>query len=579
MSRHRELKKQKVSCLSQIDDLRNSIIRVEDSISVYNQQLKDIDGDLAETIEKTKKATLAEEINKHTFKHTEIISKLQNKREEILSNKEKKLANVTYEKFSKKTKDRMSIEDSVARAEKIKSALDEKMGKRLSSELSRIIPNTKGFNSLAEIQEAFDELENVSKKLRGSRDFLPRLEAMIFSYNTAELDKNTMIVFAVVVVIILVLLMYSMPLLIILLVAFFGYNIYKSLVYYDAMSTAKVLVTNANNINASIEEGIRNKVKSKKNEIELKFQAMLDDVDKKIATVEDLVSDVTQEIENDFTFNEQGIIDSFKTKKDSIREQIEKNQNQIRDYQAQIESLNKKIVDIDGEINEEGKNIFEKYYPSSGVADEPSYLYIDDILLDIVDNDPKLFELPRGSAFYLYKDEDSLFKFLNLYLVSLYSRMAISSLYVKLFDEKYAGTKTIDFSRIESYALSFNKDDTKERVRELNQELLKRIKVLGSKPIDVYNKEMIEDESSPQSYIVVIDLFNKPSEDEDRSQIIRNGFNYGIIYNSFMCIKDVEGDAKVLDLIKNGYNSYYLLGDDGIKRKAPKFLDMLKEKK
>ena len=54
MSRHRELKKQKVSCLSQIDDLRNSIIRVEDSISVYNQQLKDIDGDLAETIEKTK---------------------------------------------------------------------------------------------------------------------------------------------------------------------------------------------------------------------------------------------------------------------------------------------------------------------------------------------------------------------------------------------------------------------------------------------------------------------------------------------------------------------------------------------
>ena len=579
MSKHRELKNQKKAYLSQIDDLNLSIDRVVDANKVCHNMLKGIDSEQEKTIEETKKTTLANEINKHTFKHSEILSKLQKKKEEILSNKEKKLANITYEKFSKKTKDKLSVEDSIKRSEEIKSMLDEKIGKRLSSELSRVIPGNKGFNSLSEIQEAFIELESTAGKLGKSRDLLPRLESMVFSYDAGELDKNGTIMFLVVVLILLIMLIYSMPLLIIALSVLFICNVHKSLVYYHAMSIAKVLVSNVNKINSSIEEGIKNKVKSKQVEIEGKFQVMLDNVDKKISTVEELILDVTEEIERDFVFNDSSIIESYKSKKDSITEQVSRNDNQIKDYFSQIDTINEKIKEIDKEILAEGKNIFEKYYPPSGYVEEGSYIYLDDILLDIIDNDPLLLELPRGSAIYLYKDEQQMFNYLTLYLTSLYSRMVISSLYVKLFDFKYAGTKTINFASIESFSQVLNKEDVKSQIELLNKEMMKRIKILGSKQIDDYNKEMIEDDSAPLDYHIIIDLFNKPSDNGEQNQLLINGFKYGIVYNSFLNVKDIEGDEKMIDKIKSTYGNYYFIGDAGVNKKSSKFLDALKAKK
>ena len=580
MSRHRELKSQRRKLTLEIEEIRSGIRRVEDNNKVYQMTLDNLEDDFVKSVDKAEKAALADEINKHTFKHTEILGKLQNKREEILTNRDRKLENITYEKYAKKAKNKLSIEDSVKRSENIQSILEEKIGKRLSSELSRIIPSNRSFNTLTEIQDAFDELELISGKLGKDLDVVSRLEKIIFSYDTTEMEGNSSIAFVVVVLLIFICLMFFMPILVVGLVLLFCYNLHKSLVYYDAMSIAKILVSNVNKINASIEDGIKNKVKSKRTEVENKFKSMLDKVDKKIETVEELISDTTAEIEADFNFNSSSIAENYKSRKDSTLEQIAKNNAQIDSYQAQIQEIENKIKAIDEEIAEEGKNIYGKYYPRNLEYEERSGLFLDDILLDIQDNEPILHELPRGSAVYLYKDESSLMKFMNLYLCSLISRMRLSSLYLKLFDVKYAGTKMLEYDDLETFELSTTKEMIKENVESLNQEMMKRIKIVGSKHIDDYNKAMIEDDGAPLAYYVVFDMFNKPSDsDSIQRQILINGFKYGLVYNLFLDIKEVEKDKKCLEFLLDNYAEYYYISDTNVSKKSSKFVASLNREK
>lgn len=576
MSRHRELKAQRRKLLTEIEELRASIKRVEDNNKVYQMTLDNLEDEFNLSVDRAKEAALNDEINKHTYKHNEVLNKLQHKREEILSNRDKKLDGITYEKFAKKAKNKLSLENSVKRSEEIKNVLDEKIGKRLSSELSRIIPSYRSFNTLTEIQNAFDELEYISGKLGKDLEIVGRLEKLIFSYDASEIDKNSSIAFVVVVLLIFLCLMFFMPVLVIGLVVLFVYNLHKSYMYYDAMSIAKVLVSNVNKINASIEDGIRNRVKSKRSEVENKFKSMLDKVDKKIATVEELISDTTAEVEADFNFNSSSIAENYKSRKDSTLEQIAKNNAQIDDYQSNIRDIENRIKAIDDEIAEEGRNIYGKYYPRNLNYEERSGLYIDDILLDIQENEPILHELPRGSAVYLYKDESSLMKFVNLYLCSLISRMRMSSLYLKLFDVKYAGTKLLEYSPLETFEVSSTKEMIKENIESLNQEMMKRIKIIGSKHIDDYNKDMIEEEGSPLTYNVVFDMFNKPSDsDSIQRQILINGFKYGIVYHLFLDIKEIEKDKKCLEFLLENYAEYYYISDTNVSKKSSKFVSSL----
>lgn len=580
MSRHRELKSQRRKLTLEIEEIRSGIRRVEDNNKVYQMTLDNLEDDFVKSVDKAEKAALADEINKHTFKHTEILGKLQNKREEILTNRDRKLENITYEKYSKKAKNKLSIEDSVKRSEEIQSILEEKIGKRLSSELSRIIPSTRSFNTLTEIQDAFDELEFISGKLGRDVDVISRLEKIIFSYDTTEMEGNSSIAFVVVVLLIFIGLMFFMPILIIGLVLLFCYNLHKSLVYYDAMSIAKVLVSNVNKINSSIEDGIKNKVKSKRTEVENKFKSMLDKVDKKIETVEELISDTTAEIESDFNFNSSSIAENYKSRKDSTLEQIAKNNAQIDSYQSQIQEIENKIKAIDEEIAEEGKNIYGKYYPRELSYEERSGLFLDDILLDIQDNEPILHELPRGSAVYLYKDESSLMKFIHLYLCSLISRMRLTSFYLKLFDVKYAGSKLLEYRPLDTFEASTTKEMIQENIKSLNEEMMKRIQIVGSKHIDDYNKAMIEDDGSPLAYYIVLDMFNKPSDsDSIQRQILINGFKYGLVYNLFLDIKEVEKDKKCLEFLLENYSEYYYISDTNVSKKSSKFVSSLNREK
>lgn len=576
MSRHRELKQQRESLIKEVDSVHVSISRILDSNRVHKINLDNIEDDLKQTIEKASNLALISEINKNTFDHSEILAKLQTKRDEILTNRDKKLLNINYENFSKKAKEKLSIEDSVKKSVEVKNLLDEKMGKRLSLALTKVIPSNRSFNSLNEIQNAFDELDYISNKISTSKDFMPRIEKMIFSYDTQGSDSTAIVTFVLVIILISIAIIFSMPLFVLMLVGLFSYNIYKSFYYYKSMSIAKVLVSNIAKINNSIEEGIKNKVKSKRSEIENKFEMMLNKVDSKILLVEELISDTTAEVEADFSFNSLSITESFRSKKDSILEQVRKNEIQVEHYHSEIERLKNKIKEIDSSIREEASSIYEKYYPSDGTFDELSSLYIDDILIDIVDDSPIIHELPVGSAVYIYKDESEVLKFINLYLVSLISRMSISSLYIKIFDIKYAGTKLIDYAKLDTVEQIISQDDVKACAESLTKEMLKRIKVIGSNSIEEYNKAMIADESSPQPYQVIIDLFGKPGEEQSKlRQILINGFNYGLIYNLFVDVKDIEGDNQSIKFLIDNYSNYYFVSNQSVVKKSSKFLTSL----
>lgn len=576
MSRHSELKCERRKLVESKMTIQDSITRVEQSNKVFNLNLSSLDDDFEKSVDKAKNAALAEEINKHTFKHTEILGKLQSKREEILSNRDKKLENITYENMSKKTKSELSVEYSIEKVEEIKSKLDEKMGKRLSSELSRIIPSKGSFNTISKIKQAFDELEYSIDKLGKDLDIVDRLEKIAFSFDTSSIEGNSTIYFILVILIIFVSLLFFMPLLVLLLVALFIYNIHRSIIYYDAMSISKILISNVNKINSSLEEGIKNKVKFKRNEVENKFKSMLDKVDRKIETVEDLISNTTAEIESDFNFNDSVIMENYKSKKDSISEQISKNNAQIESYKSEIESIDMKIKEIDEEILEVGKTIFSQYYPNDLSFEDRSSIYLEDILLDIQNSEPNIFTLPRGSAVFLYKDESSLMQYLNLYLCSIYSRMKPSSFYVKMIDLKYAGTKLLEFNSIDSFTSFLTPEEIKEDDIIMRQEILKRTNVIGSKHIDDYNLSSIEDNGSPLSYYIILDLFRKPEESDTlRRQSILTGFNYGVMYNLFLNVKDIEEDKRCVEYLLNNYSEYYYITDSGVSKKSSKFMQSL----
>ena len=576
MSRHSELKCERRKLVESKMTIQDSITRVEQSNKVFNLNLSSLDDDFEKSVDKAKNAALAEEINKHTFKHTEILGKLQSKREEILSNRDKKLENITYDNMSKKTKSELSVEYSIEKVEEIKSKLDEKMGKRLSSELSRIIPSKGSFNTISKIKQAFDELEYSIDKLGKDLDIVDRLEKIAFSFDTSSIEGNSTIYFILVILIIFVSLLFFMPLLVLLLVALFIYNIHRSIIYYDAMSISKILISNVNKINSSLEEGIKNKVKFKRNEVENKFKSMLDKVDRKIETVEDLISNTTAEIESDFNFNDSVIMENYKSKKDSISEQISKNNAQIESYKSEIESIDMKIKEIDEEILEVGKTIFSQYYPNDLSFEDRSSIYLEDILLDIQNSEPNIFTLPRGSAVFLYKYESSLMQYLNLYLCSIYSRMKPSSFYVKMIDLKYAGTKLLEFNSIDSFTSFLTPEEIKEDDIIMRQEILKRTNVIGSKHIDDYNLSAIEDNGSPLSYYIILDLFRNPEESDTlRRQSILTGFNYGVMYNLFLNVKDIEEDKRCVEYLLNNYSEYYYITDSGVSKKSSKFMQSL----
>ena len=245
---------------------------------------------------------------------------------------------------------------------------------------------------------------------------------------------------------------------------------------------------------------------------------------------------------------------------------------------ASITDLEKDIKDVDLEINKLSKSIFEQYYPKE--PKDKSLLYPKDMLIDLVNNKPNIFNLPKGSSCFIFKNEEDLFSYLDLYLTLLYSQMACSSFTVHYYDSKYIGTKSIEFTKLKNFMVYSDKENVDDDVEEMRVEMGKRITLLAGSNVLAYNEEMIAESSVPLSYNIVIDLFTDDSRLSDVSkQVIINGFDSGIVYNSFILESqiDFKGNGVFWNMLPL-FKDFYLVTSDKIAKKSKSFFENKREK-
>lgn len=545
----------------------------------YEKELNSIKLDMETSIRRSHDLALKEEISKGVLKYENLISKLLNNRETILSNKQKRLDSITYESYADEVKNGLSIDDCIEKCKDMKSSIELKQGSRLFNVISSYTSkHNSDLVSLEDIEKAFDSIDSKLHKLNNSGDLLLKIESIVFDYNVDVDNKNQLISFILICIIVVGLGIFLTPLLILLMLSLFGYNVYKSHFIYKCIVEVNNIMYNLSDIKSSIEKGINSKMEEDRLLIENKFKSKLAKIDSNVEELENKIIEVTESITNGFHFNSDRLKESFKIKENSLKEKISLLSSEYLNLSASITDLEKDIKDVDLEINKLSRSIFEQYYPKE--PKDKSLLYPKDMLIDLVNNKPNIFNLPKGSSCFIFKNEEDLFSYLDLYLTLLYSQMACSSFSVHYYDSKYIGTKSIEFTKLKNFMVYSDKENVDDDAEEMRVEMGKRITLLAGSNVLAYNEEMIAESSVPLSYNIVIDLFTDDSRLSDISkQVIINGFDSGIVYNSFILESqiDFKGNGVFWNMLPL-FKDFYLVTSDKIAKKSKSFFENKREK-
>lgn len=567
--------------ISKKNDLLNKKSILEDECKTktasklqYEKELDSIKLDMESSIKRSHDLALREEISKGILKYENLVSKLLNNREVVLTNKQKRLDDITYENYASEVKNGLSIDECIEKCKEMKSSIELKQGSRLFNIISAYSEKHESdLTSLDDIEKVFDSIDSKLSKLNNNNDLLLKIESVIFDYNVDVSNKNQLISFILICVVILGLGIFLTPLLVILMLAMFGYNIYKSHFIHKCIVDVNSIMYNLSDIQSSIEKGINTKMEEDRLIIENKFKGKLSKIDNNIEELENKIVEVTESITNGFHFNSDRLKESFKIKENSLKEKISLLSTEYLNLSAKVTDLEKDVKDVDFEINKLSRSIFEQYYPKE--PQNKSLMYPQDMLIDLVDNRPNIFNLPKGSSCFIFKNEEDLFSYLDLYLTLLYSQMACSAFTIHYFDSKYIGTKSIEFTKLKNFMVYSDKENVADDIEEMRIEMGKRISLLAGSNVLDYNKEIITEGSVPLSYNVIIDLFTDDSRLSDvAKQVVINGFDTGIVYNSFILESqiDFKGNGVFWNMLPL-YKDFYLVTSDKISKKSKSFFE------
>jgi len=580
MLTHQELVSKKI----ELEDRLNYLIeqsKIKQSLrDTLSKQISNISKEENDALSRAKEEALNEKIKESTFKIENLIHKLNKSRQEILDNRERRLSKITYELYSKKVEDKLSVDEYVDKCESIEANLIAKYGPRLSGQIIKCIPTDEGsYGTLEDIMRDFDEIDNLVGKLTDDRDLLARLEKFIFKYDTETLDKNSSYIFIVVVLLIGSILVAAGPVIILLLVSIICYNIYKGFSFYRIMTLVKNIKPNIGKIKESIDNGIRNRMNSDKVKIEGKFKSKLDEVDKKVEQLEERIADITEAVRGDFSFDGTRVSESYKIKERSLKDRVQVINREYEELNVSIGKVKMEIEEVSSQIVQLGKSIYFQYYPRTLKGLEKSAFYPNDILLDVINNTPNLFKLPRGSCLYVYDNDNDALSFLNLYFLTIFLKMQATAFTVYLLDLIYVGTKFLKFSSVDNFETDTNEEDIKSRLSSMRSEMLKRVSIIGNSSLDEYNRQMIEEDSATLTNKIIVDFMStcKSSNDESK-QIIKNGYRYGIIYSMFISKKELLENNNFYKTMVPYFDSLYSVNSFEVVKRSKKYFDNLIEK-
>lgn len=551
----------------------------ESQRNAHEIELNQLNNELDNSIKTAYNLALKEEISKSTMKYDNMISKLSNNRDTVLSNKKRRLDNITYENYAPLVKDGLSVEECMDKCVKIKDTLKNQQGSRLHEMLSSHMNiESPDLYSLEDIHTAFNDLDFKLSKLSNAGGLLGKVHVFISGISVNEEDKVQTLSYFLACTVFILLFFYFTPLLVVLLIVLFSYNVYRSFYMYNCLAFVNGILTNLTTISDSIEEGIKSKMEEDRLVIEHKFKSKLDTIDNNIEKLESKIIEVTEDVTNSFHFNTDRIKESFLIKEKSLKERISLLKTEYINLSSGIEDIDKEILDLNQQIIKLSKSIYDQYYPSD--LSNKSSLYPIDLLFSIEDNKPNIFTLPTGSACFIFRDEEDMFNYITLYLMLLYSNMLCGSFTTHVYDTKYVGTNFIEFTRLNNLLCYSEYDNIKSDVEELRVEMGKRISVLAGTSILDYNKDMIKEESVPLSYHVVLDLFTDSDKISDEyKQLLINGFNTGIIFNSFILESDIDygSNSKFFAMLPL-FKDFYMVTPSGISKKSKVFFENKRKK-
>lgn len=567
-----QLVQKKNRLLSELDSFKQDIQSRNREINQVQNELDSMDSTLRTSVESSKKEALKQEIKNGTKRFEEEIEDINSKRDILLSNKQKRLDSLTYENYSSKIKDSLSIDSCLDKCKSIYDLLEEKQGKRLNSTLfSSLPPRDISLNSLDDIQGVFDsidwKLQILSKKL----NLLDKLENLVFSLSMDFSDSKQIVLAIFLLAVLGIILVWFSPIMVLVMIGIVVYNVYTCSFICDCISILSAILSNLENIKSSIEQGIQAKIEEDRTTIETRFGSKLAMIDDKLDALENSILSESKRIEKEFVYDSTRLQENFKVKESSLKSKIVGLKNQIDGLQTRCKEIDMQVKDIDKKILELSKNIFSTYYPND--LTNKSIFLPNDMLIDIVDNEPIISPLPKDSALIIFKTEEDLFSFTNLLLGLLYSNVKCSSFKLHYFDTKYMGSKSILYSSLDNFNVITEGKDLDDLLKELLSEMKKRIGFLMEKDIKSYNEEMLRESSVPLSYDVVLDFgLDSQKINGTYRQLLINGFSRGLTFYSLVYMDEIDMTGKgpfweVLEL----YKEVYVLSPKGLSKKTPSF--------
>lgn len=558
MALYEELILQKESLIDRRAALQLDIQEQNNLIMQKRRNLEAINSDYFNSIERAKSESLKLAIEKEVQPIEDSINELLNKRDIILKNKDKRLKDITYENYQSEIIKDLSIDDILDSCKKMYGLLEQRQGERLNDLLFEQIPSDDlELNSLEDVTDLIRGVEDKVVFLSKRFNVFEKLETLMYKKDVDSNNNFDVITFGIFVIVSLVSFVYFAPLFILVMLGLICFNVYLYCFNYKCIRLLNSISKSLGTIEESIIKIIEDKVKSDRDLVESKFNEKLRKIDSIINSAEDRISEISEEITNDFSYDPSGLKESFRVKEQSIKDSIELMTHELDSCKKSFSDIEEKLKEVEAEILKLSQSLFSKYYPlniENKIDDYPQ-----DMLLDIVDNKPIIFKLPRGSSILVFSNQDDLFEFSNLLLLYLYSNMRCCSFRLFYHDEVNICSNAAQYNGLNNFIPLVDSAEYATSLSEMNKELKKRINILVDREIFAYNKEMLEEGNATMSYNILLDFFvSNNTGDADYKQVVVNGFNRGLIPIALVLKNEIDtrGNGPFWDML-NLYDEIY----------------------
>lgn len=544
-----------------------SSIRERDSIVEKTKQ----------AIEKDKQQARELHQRKATAKVEKHLNELNSKSVEIKRKYDVALSKITFDKYKTRYSEDVALNEQVKEIlSEVTTTLDDLVGERFKITLMEQLETATVEMNYESIEAAAIRINKLHKNLRilnqgkgldipkGIDAFLRKMTPCRDEKSEEAIRKDIIMYLLICSILTFMVINFLSPLLLGILIMISIINVSKGVMAYRIVLETKNLQDNQNMIDNLISKHVNEDMDKAKSILDKKHEAAQDKLQKRINLCTDKLQDIIRNCDKTFKYDSKPIQERYNRTKVNIERNIEDIKSGIGTIDLEIANLTTQIQRLENEILKSVEGM-KSYYLNDSVGTE--YILEPKYLMDIVQGKPIFWEFPFKSSLFLYDSEEDVLNFTNLILLQTLCRLHVSAFSVELVDPINIGSDYVSYTKLHqrNFRLSVNKDEIDTCNKDLaEQMMLRRAKILESfSDIEEFNKEMLETDSLPASYVFNIIRSCEPKylTESKILNIVYNGPKVGVYTIAFLDIAEFKemGDDGML-LLKKFHKVYNLTG-------------------